>query len=419
MNTISINQIPVNNSFTDDSFVLDDLFFLPKKLPIQQHHIKLLQKWNITEISTEGNITSSGMDKLVKTDNDKDKEPIIPSIDELPTPNDTSSDIEPLPVDEVKSPNAANTDDVVELEIIEKKEADKSKLLDSSVKGFVELYKKWIKQAYNILNGIIKTNTVDKEAVKRFIVEIIDTVNENRNNALMVFGKEFKGVPSIYPQTIETIILSYIIGESLNLSNLALSNLAIAALFHDIGMLMVPDEILNKLTPLTSDELAIIQKHTVMGYKLLRDIKYSAIIASGALQHHERIDGKGYPNKLSAERVTEIAKIISVADAYCAAISNKPYKHLTLHGKEAIQDLLRGGGTAYEHAILKELIKNISFYPIGSLVLLSDNQPARVVGTSGVPMKPIVKVLNQPEGTDIINLSKTTTIYIKGLYAKK
>ena len=183
-------------------------------------------------------------------------------------------------------------------------------------------------------------------------------------------------------------------------------------------MVRIPRQILEKKDPLTKDETIIIQSHTSMGYKVLREVQYSAIISSGALQHHERLDGKGYPSGLMSDQITDISKIITVADAYCAAIAEKPYKS-SLHAKEAIQDLLKRGGSLYSPQILKELIKNISFYPIGSLVLLSNNQPARIVGTSGIPMKPIIKTVVKDSSGVIIDLSKSNDIYIKGMYSQQ
>jgi HD-GYP domain-containing protein (c-di-GMP phosphodiesterase class II) len=296
---------------------------------------------------------------------------------------------------------------------------DTTALLDGSVKSFLESYKTWIKKIYSFFNDIITKNTINKDLVKVFLLEITTNVNKNINNALMLFGKKFENILYVYPQTLETIISSYIIGNSLNLTQLEIFNLLVAALFHDIGMLKVPRVILDKKDSLTSQEISIIKEHTIQGFKLLREVKYSPIIASGALQHHERIDGMGYPNGITGEKITGIAKIISIVDAYSAAIANKPYKETNLHGKEVIQDLLRGGGSAYDPSILKELIKNISFYPIGSLVILSNTKIARVVGTSGVPMKPIVKIVEAENEGEVLDLSKKDDLYIKEPYIKK
>jgi HD-GYP domain-containing protein (c-di-GMP phosphodiesterase class II) len=356
-----------------------------------------LNKWNIDTINTAGEVTDKKINKIV--DSNKEKKLVNP-MDMIQGGNQDSEDRE----------NGTIEDN---------QEITEQKLLDSSVKSFIEVYKYWIKTSVNIFNDVIINRDVDKNKVRNFILEIIQTVNKNRNNALMIFGKKFEGVPYLHPKTIETIILAYIIGDSLCLSQLAISNLGIATLFHDIGMLKIPKSILEKPAKLNENEIKVINSHTNIGYKLLREVKYSAIIASGALQHHERIDGKGYPNRLTPDKVTEIAKIIAVVDAYCAAIATKPFTTSHMHQKEVIQDLLRSGGTKYEPTILKELIKNISFYPIGSLVLLSSNKPARVVGTSGMAMKPIVRELSKEGPGTVIDLSKSNNIYIKDLYTKE
>ena len=107
-------------------------------------------------------------------------------------------------------------------------------------------------------------------------------------------------------------------------------------------MLRIPKAILDKNGPLTPEEYKIMQNHTIIGFNLIRDIRYSAIIASGALQHHERIDGTGYPERKKADQITNIGKIVAILDAYSAAISKKTFK-TPVHAKEAIQDLLKLG----------------------------------------------------------------------------
>jgi len=403
MKAISVNDLKPGNAFTEDSFILNDLFFLPKNLPLIDYHIKLLNNWEIADILSEGDLSKEGMKKIIAeqsilenaTNKTLEKESLVKST-----------------IQQKLHENNDNFDDSFQTNI------NRTALLDGNIKNFFELYKSWIKKIIKIFNDVL-INNIDKDYVHNFILEIINTVNKNRNNALMLFGEKFEGIFYVYTQTIETIILAYIIGDGLKLSQLSLSNLAMATLFHDIGMLKISKSILDKKDKLTDEEIKIVQNHTNIGYKYLRAAGYSAIIASGALQHHERMDGKGYPSGLLPDKVTGIAKIISVVDAYCAAISVKPFKESTQHAKEVIQDLLRQGGTAYDPAILKELIKNISFYPIGSLVLLSINKPARVVGTSGIAMKPIVKTIDESGEGKIINLSKTNDVYIKGLYTKK
>lgn len=392
MNNISISEISDNTIFSEDSYILESLFFLPKNLPVHQYHIKLLNEWNIQSIQTEGIISGEAMNQIMRNE-----------LKEAGKQERLSREEEALSI-------------LVDKEKPESKDDKKSVLLDNSIKDFVEIYKDWIKTIVVFFNEIIVHRLIDKGKVLNFTRDIVEHVDKNRNNALMLFGKKFEGILYVFPQTLETIILSYIIGDGLRLSDLTLSNLLIASLFHDIGMLKISKSILEKKGSLTDEERRAVRMHTNLGYKFLRETGYSAVIASGALQHHERMDGKGYPGGLTSDKITEIAKIISVTDAYCAAIENKPYKNVPVHGKEVIQDLLRGGGTAYSAQILKELIRNISLYPIGSLVVLSDNLPARVVGTSGIAMKPIVKRVAKTGEGEVLDLSKDTVLYIKGLY---
>ncbi|MBN2545188.1 MAG: HD domain-containing protein [Spirochaetes bacterium] len=418
MNNYTINQVKENFSFSEDSFILDNLFFLPKNLPINDYHIELLSKWNISDIKTEGKISSILMDKLVvKDDNSKDpmkffKEAedskLNDEIDKTINETEISPDLELIDKSILEENQTAYTN-----------EDDKNKniqILDSSVKSFIEIYKYWIKETVKIFKNFLLEKNVDKERVKNFVDDIIKISNKNRNNALLLFGKKFEGVLYVFPQTIETVILANIIADTRKLSPLATSNLALATFFHDFGMLKIPMSLLEKADKLTPTEMTVIQSHTTIGYKYLRDAKYSAIIASGALQHHERVDGKGYPSRLTPDRVTDIAKIISVVDAYCAAISSKPFKENPQHAKVVLQELLSKGGSVYDSSILRDLIKNISFYPIGSMVMLSDNNPAIVIGTSKAAMKPIIKVIAEGKEGEIIDLSERNDIFIKGVY---
>ena len=99
-----------------------------------------------------------------------------------------------------------------------------------------------------------------------------------------------------------------------------------AALLHDVGKIRVPEEVINKPGKLTDEEFDQIRIHPVSGYHILKDIHDDARVAYGAKYHHERYDGKGYPNGLEGENIPEIARIIGVADAYDAMASNRSYR---------------------------------------------------------------------------------------------
>lgn len=120
-----------------------------------------------------------------------------------------------------------------------------------------------------------------------------------------------------------------------------------AALLHDVGKIGVSDDIINKVGKLSDEEFAQIKLHPILGYQILSSIKQSPSLSIGAHYHHERYDGKGYPDGLSGEDIPEIARIIAVADAYDAMSSNRSYRG-KLSQQRTRDELVRGIGAQFD-----------------------------------------------------------------------
>ncbi|MBO6149249.1 MAG: response regulator [Lachnospiraceae bacterium] len=118
-------------------------------------------------------------------------------------------------------------------------------------------------------------------------------------------------------------------------------------LLHDVGKLGIPDAIINKPAKLTQEEYDIIKTHPVLGAGILRNIKDMPSLASGARWHHERYDGKGYPDGLFKESIPEEARIIAVADAYDAMTSYRSYRSL-LSQEEVREEIEKGSGSQFD-----------------------------------------------------------------------
>ena len=135
-------------------------------------------------------------------------------------------------------------------------------------------------------------------------------------------------------------------------------NVYYAALLHDIGKIGVPDTIINKKDKLTDEEYEIVKQHPVIGGDILKTIESMPEVSLGARWHHERYDGKGYPDHLKGNDIPEIARIIGVADSYDAMTSNRSYR------KYLPQDVVRaeiekGKGSQFDPAIADEMLKII------------------------------------------------------------
>lgn len=137
------------------------------------------------------------------------------------------------------------------------------------------------------------------------------------------------------------------IAEKLNWSEKEVRNMHNVGLLHDIGKIGVPDAILNKPGRLSNEEFELIKKHPVIGNDILKDIHTINSVAEGALYHHERYDGRGYPNGLKGEEIPLYARIIGIADAYDAMTSNRIYRP-KLTQDRVIKEFEKGRGTQFD-----------------------------------------------------------------------
>lgn len=160
-------------------------------------------------------------------------------------------------------------------------------------------------------------------------------------------------------------ILSEKVGEYLNLSETTIEELDLTAIMHDIGMISIPKEILNKCGKLNHKEMKEVMKHAEIGYHLLVATPNLAGIGDYVLAHHENYDGTGYPQGLSGGDIPLISRIISVVDAYEAMTHVRSYREARTH-KQAIDEILSLSGTRYDpsivHAFLKSMEKWKGFY---------------------------------------------------------
>ena len=151
---------------------------------------------------------------------------------------------------------------------------------------------------------------------------------------------------------------SVMIAQRMGYTGKELELLEYAALLHDIGKIGIPNEIINKPSRLTDEEYDVIKTHPGIGGKILEEISEIPDIAIGARYHHERYDGRGYPDKLSEMNIPEIARIIGVADAYDAMTSNRSYRDV-LSQNIVRAEIEKGKGTQFDPEIADVMIELI------------------------------------------------------------
>ncbi|KAF2955554.1 metal-dependent phosphohydrolase [Marinitoga sp. 38H-ov] len=148
------------------------------------------------------------------------------------------------------------------------------------------------------------------------------------------------------------------IAEEMNLDKSYIRKIYLAGLLHDIGKLLIPLEILNKNGPLTDNEYDIIKKHPIIGYNALIKTESLKEIAIGIKHHHERYDGKGYPDGLKGSGIPLMSQIISVVDAWDAMMTKRAYRD-PLGKEKAIKEIVNNSGKQFSPEVVKAFIKII------------------------------------------------------------
>jgi HD-GYP domain-containing protein (c-di-GMP phosphodiesterase class II) len=189
-------------------------------------------------------------------------------------------------------------------------------------------------------------------------------------------------------------ILSVVVGQTMKLPPHRLVHLASGALLHDVGMLRVPDAIVEKKGSLSPEEAQKMKAHPLMSYRIItRELQYPDDVGLVGLQHHERWDGEGYPRKTSGQDTDLLSRIVSVADAFEAMVSQKPYRN-SMIGYAAIKNLLSDNSRRFDPDVLKAFVRSMGIYPIGSIVVLNNAAIARVVDThADAPLRPKIKLI--------------------------
>jgi HD-GYP domain-containing protein (c-di-GMP phosphodiesterase class II) len=222
----------------------------------------------------------------------------------------------------------------------------------------------------------------------------------------------------LYHHSVNVALMSTAIGIAYGLTEKQLIDLGVGAMLHDVGKLEIPPDVLNKPGRLTPEEYEIIKNHAMRGYDILRvqdDI--SAVVAHVALEHHERVDGTGYPRGLTGREMHTFGKIAAVADVYEALTANRVYRQGHLP-HNALEFLLGACGTHFDQEIVQLFLRSVAVYPIGMTVHLNTGEMGVVSRIDSMhPQRPTVRFLRNAIGENLdfpydINLMEHLTTLI-------
>ena len=204
-----------------------------------------------------------------------------------------------------------------------------------------------------------------------------------------------------FTHSVNVAILSMCIGKRINLSRRSLERLGLCALFHDLGKIEVPHEVLNKPGKLDDSEFKLLEEHSLNSAKLIVKLRASrdrkAKILLPPFEHHLKYDLSGYPYTNWKKPLSLFGRIITIADVYDAITSQRIYRKSALSPDRALGHMLKGTGRDFDPILIKVFINLLGVYPVGTILKLDTGELALVVSSSGKEgeKRPMVCLMEQ------------------------
>ena len=279
----------------------------------------------------------------------------------------------------------------------------------SEFKGFQVDYLLFIEELKGIFSNIIHTPSYKVNTVE--LVEKLSTLYRSRNTIIELFDMihQMHSInDSIYAHSVNVALISRMIGRWLHLEQHDLDILTCAGLFHDIGKLGIPDEILNKPGKLTEEEFETIKSHTKLGYQMFAAQDVDTRIKQSILLHHERYDGSGYPNGLTSELLPDFAMIVAIADVYDAMTATRSYRE-PLCAFEVIEKFEHDGYQKYHTKFIHTFLHKIATTYQSNRIMLNDGRGAKIVMLN---QNRLSKPMIQFDSGECIDLSTRSDLFI-------
>lgn len=326
--------------------------------------------------------TSKGLDILgaVETIDSPTNPPVTPITEEAPRP--------------VKKK-------VVPVSLAE--ELDSAKKIHTSAKTIVK----------TMFNDVRMGNAFEIEEATALVEEVNQSIERNPN-ALLSLVRLKNADEYTYLHSVAVCMLMVALAKQLHLSEDQIRQAGLAGLLHDVGKMAIPSGVLNKVDKLTDDEFNVIKQHPQCGWEILKSCyQVSDIALDVCLHHHERIDGRGYPDKISGEALTLFARMGAVCDVYDAISSDRCYKK-AWGPAESIHKMASWQAGHFDETVFHAFVKTIGIYPNGSLLKLKSGRLGVVIEQSRKNLiTPIIQVFfstraNAHIPIEIVDLSKST-----------
>lgn len=370
MNAIPFKELVPDTYYSAPVFLDETYILLTPETPVTAALINRLAEWEIRELYSDGYLIND--------------DAIVPDFSE----EDADSDNHPI-----TSQTAGDKENLDKVNI------------------FYEQFLKYVDTVYT--RYVTKSDISLKELSDR-VKTLCDVILENKRYVLRVLGNASTSSNYLVNHSARSTILAIVLGGHLKLPQHRLIELGVASVLHEIGMVRLPPQLYMAGRKLSDQERKSITAHPILGYNILKEKQFPLSICLAALEHHERMNGTGYPRSLTGDKISLYARIIAVACSYDAVTASRPFREAR-EGYAGMVDILKNDGKQYDDVVIKSLVYSLSVYPVGSFVLLTNSRVAQVIDVNpDNPRYPVVLVLGSrtPDGKETIIQTSETGVRI-------
>lgn len=386
---ILIARATVNMIVAEDVYTADDQLLIPAETVLTEEIIEALKERSIFAVR-------------IKVDDQDGKTPILAGEEE-----------ESVSVSELQEMDFVSSEPTVEVDAdVEPENYYEAVRNSKEYKEFNKTFLETVDELKDVFNRVVMQNEeIDSD---RILDEVENVVSKSRNSLhILDMLQCMKGYDDVtYIHSLNVALLSNTIGKLTipDISEKDLQVLTLAGLLHDVGKIMVPDEVLLKKDRLTIAEFNIVKTHVLHGNNILRNSNLDPRIAEVAMRHHERCDGTGYPGKYRSDQISPFAKIVAIADTYDAMTSDRVYRK-AICPFDVIHMFEREGLLKYDVEYLLPFLSTAVQAYMNTEVHLSTDEVGKVVMINMDELsRPVVKV-----GQMYYDLTKETSISIDRL----
>ena len=260
-----------------------------------------------------------------------------------------------------------------------------------------------VAQAGELLDKLVADIRIGQSFEVERVEEIVDDMVESivRNpQALMWVAKLREQDIGAYGHGLQVSVYITSFGRHLGFPKAQLSQLAQIGLLLDIGKIRLPRELLDKQGRLSDEEFELAKEHVAHGLAILGESKgFDAAILGGIEQHHERMNGSGYPKGLVGDEIGIFGRMAGIVDCFAALTNHRPYA-AAVSSYEALRNITAWGGDFFHEPLVQQFVSSVGVFPVGSLIELSTGEVAVVVEHSKVRrLRPRVLVVTAPDKT--------------------